>query len=123
MPTLRAAGADPAAGGPSRLLRAYAVTRGRTRTWHADLEVESLVATTELGRGQRAGLSLERRTIARLCQEVLSVAEVSAHLGVTRVLVGDMADEGLVSVHRPVSSAAQPDRALLQRVLARLRAM
>jgi hypothetical protein len=44
-------------------------------------------------------------------------------LGVTRVLVGDMADEGLVSVHRPVSSAAQPDRALLQRVLAGLRAI
>jgi hypothetical protein len=126
MPTLRAAGADPA-GGPSRLLRAYAVTRGRTRTWHADLEVESLIATTELGRSQRARLSPEQRTIARLCQEVLSVAEVSAHLdlplGVTRVLVGDMADEGLVSIHRPVSSAAQPDRALLQRVLARLRAI
>jgi hypothetical protein len=122
--TLR--GADPASG-PSRLLRAYAVTRGRTRTWHADLEVESLVATTALGRTHRASLSLEQRTIARLCQDVLSVAEVSAYLdlplGVTRVLVGDMADEGLVSIHRPVSSAAQPDRALLERVLAGLRAM
>jgi hypothetical protein len=114
-------------GGPSRLLRAYAVTGGRTRPRHGDLEIESLVATTALGAGPRAKLSLERRAIARLCRDVLSIAEVSAHLdlplGVTRVLVGDMAAEGLVSIHRPVDSRAQPDLALLQRVLAGLRAI
>ncbi len=119
-------GSDPA-GGPSRLLRAYALTGGRTRPLQADLEIESLVATTELGQSRRAGLSVERRAIAHLCRDVLSVAEVSAHLdlplGVARVLVGDMADEGLVSVHRPVNPAAQPDRALLERVLAGLRAI
>jgi Protein of unknown function (DUF742) len=52
---------------------------------------------------------------------------VSAHLdlplGVTRVLVGDMAVEGLVSIHHPSSPEAQPDLALLQRVLAGLRAI
>jgi Protein of unknown function (DUF742) len=56
-----------------------------------------------------------------------SSAEVSAHLdlplGVTRVLVGDMAYEGLVSIHRPVNPDAHPDRALLERVLAGLRAI
>jgi hypothetical protein len=126
MRSLRPAGADAAAG-PSRLLRAYAVTGGRTQSWHRELEVESLVATTALGRRQHDGLSRERRAIARLCRELLSVAEVSAYLdlplGVVRVLVGDMAHEGLVSIHRPVSSATQPDRALLLRVLAGLRAV
>jgi hypothetical protein len=113
--------------GPSRLLRAYAVTGGRTRPRHTDLEMESLVATTALGEGESPRLSMERRAIAHLCHQVLSIAEVSAHLdlplGVTRVLVGDMAVEGLVSIHRPSSPEAQPDLALLQRVLAGLRAI
>ncbi len=36
MPTLHVDGSDPA-NGPSRLLRAYAVTGGRTRSRHIDL--------------------------------------------------------------------------------------
>jgi hypothetical protein len=126
MRTPDADGSHPS-GGPSRLLRAYAVTGGRTRSRHTELEVESLVATTALGDSESPRLSMERRTIAHLCRQVLSIAEVSAHLdlplGVTRVLVGDMAAEGLVSIHRPSSPEAQPDLALLQRVLAGLRAI
>jgi hypothetical protein len=124
IPAVDGSGPD---GRPSRLLRAYAVTDGRTRSRHTDLEIESLVSTTALGNSQHVRLSLERRAIARLCLEVLSIAELSAHLdlplGVTRVLVGDMAYEGLVSVHRPVDATAHPDLALLQRVLAGLRAI
>ena len=126
MRTPDADGSQPS-GGPSRLLRAYAVTGGRTRPRHADLEMESLVATTGLGESAARTLSMERRAIAHVCRQVLSIAEVSAHLdlplGVTRVLVGDMAAEGLVSIHRPSSPEAQPDLALLQRVLAGLRAI
>ena len=45
-------------------------------------------------------------------------------LGVTRVLVGDMADGGLVMVHRPTQAAGErPDLALLERVLYGLRAI
>jgi hypothetical protein len=113
--------------GPSRLLRSFAVTGGRTRPLDDDLELESLVAISALGQRELPALSLERRQIAELCQQVLSVAEVSAHLdlplGVTRVLVGDMADEGLVRVHRPVTTATGPDPDLLERVLDGLRAI
>ena len=70
-------------------------------------------------------LNLERRSIAVLCRDVLSVAEVSARLdvplGVARVLISDMAEEGLVLVHRPSSPADRPDLALLERVLYGLR--
>jgi hypothetical protein len=37
------------------------------------------------------------------------------------VLVADMADEGLVIVHRPASPGDRPDLALLERVLYGLR--
>jgi len=54
------------------------------------------------------------------------VAEISAHLqvplGVARVIVGDMADEGLVRVHQP-RAEGRPDVALLERVLNGIRAL
>jgi DNA-binding IclR family transcriptional regulator len=70
---------------------------------------------------------MERRQIAELSHRVLSVAELAAlldlPLGVARVLVGDLADEGLVSVHRPVTAGVRPDPGLLERVLDGLRAI
>jgi hypothetical protein len=108
---------------PGRLVRPYAMTGGRTRPAD-DLELETLVSTTSQGETSLT-LSLERRSIALLCRDILSIAEISARLdlplGVVRVLVGDMAEEGLVTVHRPASVGDRPDLALLERVLYGLR--
>ena len=64
---------------------------------------------------------MEQRAIAALCHDILSIAEVSVRLhlplGVIRILVGDMADEHLVIVHRPAQAGDRPDLALLERVL------
>jgi Protein of unknown function (DUF742) len=110
---------------PGRLVRPYTLTGGRTRPSHDDLELEALVSTTSLGESTDLSLSYEQQSIATLCRDVLSVAEVSARLdlplGVARVLVADMADEGLVIVHRPTSPGDRPDLALLERVLYGLR--
>jgi Protein of unknown function (DUF742) len=46
-----------------------------------------------------------------------SAARRCGPLGVIRVLVGDMADEHLVMVHRPAQAGDRPDLALLERVL------
>jgi|RhiMetdeSRZDD1v2_1073273.scaffolds.fasta_scaffold210442_3 hypothetical protein len=116
---------DPARRNPGRLVRPYTLTGGRTRPSHDDLELEALVSTTSLGESTDLSLSYEQQSIAMLCRDVLSVAEVSARLdlplGVARVLVSDMADEGLVLVHRPASPGDRPDLALLERVLYGLR--
>jgi hypothetical protein len=110
---------------PGRLIRPYLISGGRTSSDNAELEIEALVATTALGQARSRALSGERRQIAVMCRDVLSVAEVSAHLdvplGVACVVVGDMADEGLVQLHRPASPDARPDLALLERVLYGLR--
>ena len=109
---------------PGPVVRPYAITGGRARPRHDDLEVETLVSTTSLGE-LSPNLSYERRAVARLCRDVQSVAEISARLslplGVARVLVGDMADEGMVTVHRPAQIGDRPDLALLERVLYGLR--
>jgi len=105
-----------------RRVRPSAMTGGRTRPTHDALEIETLVCTTSVGE-QTPKLTVEQRAIAALCHDLLSIAEVSAHLhlplGVVRILVGDMADEQLVMVHRP-THGDRPDLALLERVLYRL---
>ncbi|HEV8166591.1 MAG TPA: DUF742 domain-containing protein [Actinomycetota bacterium] len=104
--------------------RPYTVTGGRTRPAHDDLELETLVQTVRGTDEQIAGLGREQRSIAALCWEFVSVAEISARLdlllGVTRVLVGDMALQGVVLLHRPRASVADADLPaveLLERVL------
>jgi hypothetical protein len=114
---------DQPAPDPQRV-RPYAMTGGRTRPTHDDLETETLISTTSVGE-QTPKLTVEQRAIAALCHDILSIAEVSAHLhlplGVIRVLVGDMAEEHLVIVHRPAHVGDRPDLALLERMLYGLR--
>ncbi len=67
----------------------------------------------------------EPHSIALLCREPLSIAEIAAHmklpLGVVRVLVADMAHQGMVEIHRPEQFGTSPDVTLLERVLDGLR--
>jgi hypothetical protein len=110
------------------LVRPYTVTRGRARSHRAELEIEALVSTMP-GSHPNVTLNPEQQTIAELCQQRFqSIAEISAllrlPLGVVRVLVGDLADQGLVQLYQPRHSADdRPDIALLERVLDGLRRM
>jgi hypothetical protein len=108
-------------------IRPYALTGGRTRS-AVDLPLESLVERTPAGTAALETQTLEHRRILELCRGPLSIAEVSAHLGVhlgvARVLVGDMKVEGLLEVHRPRQSTGdRPDIKLLERVLDGLQAL
>jgi hypothetical protein len=106
-------------------VRPYTWTRGRTRPAY-DLAIEALVSTTDQGRDRAALNSVEHRAVAELCQGPRSVAEVAAllclPLGVARVLLGDMADIGLVAVHRTANSSGDaPEPGFMERVLSGLR--
>jgi len=107
-----------------RLVRPYAITGGRTRSRTSHLAMEALVVCCAEG-AARSRLVLERRRIAELSETPVSVAEISAHLevplGIARVLVGDMADDGLVQVSQ--SRTGRPDIVLLERVLNGIRAL
>jgi hypothetical protein len=104
---------------PGPFLRPYAMTEGRTEPSGPDLAIEDLVGAASAD--PPSWLSLEHRTIALACRETLSVAELAARvdlpLGVTRVLVGDLASQGMVTVHRAPSHAGPPNVALLEQVL------
>ena len=109
-----------------RLVRPYALTGGRTRASIGDLPIEALVVSTPEGL-EAVEPRHEARTIVSLCREPMSVAEVSARvgipLGVARVLVGDLLSDGHVQVHRATVGDARPDVRLLTRVLDGLQAL
>ncbi|WP_369391835.1 DUF742 domain-containing protein [Streptomyces sp. CG1] len=128
---------------PARV-RPYSLTGGRTRFGHV-LLVETFVAALEApeerkeltGGTARAigsgGGSLttrvmpEMRAIVELCRRMRTVAEIAAllkmPLGVVRVLLSDLADQGKIRVYGTGTGhgTGRPDRALLERVLSGLR--
>ncbi|MEV5828594.1 DUF742 domain-containing protein [Spirillospora sp. NPDC052242] len=114
-------------GESSSLVRPYAVTGGRTKPRY-DLAIEALVTAAPYPPRDVAVLTPEYRAIMDLCRQARSVAEVSAllriPLGVARVLVADMAVEGLLRLHQSqpsTTAGGQPDIRLLERVLSGLR--
>jgi hypothetical protein len=94
----------------SRTVRPYTLTRGRTRSGRADLALEALVRG--VGPAGPSDTSERRRILELTGAEIQSVAELSAHLalplGVVRVLVGDLADDGLVVVHSGTPQSQTP---------------
>jgi len=118
---------EPAGSSPSRFVRQYALTRGRVRSTGADLELDTLVASTARGRSTSAALASEQRRILELSASPISVAEISAHLhlhlGIARVLVSDLAAEGLVVVSERSGDGTGPDLPTLERLLDDLQAL
>ena len=108
-------------------IRPYAMTGGRTRP-KVDLPLETLVRANDRGRSVRHEVGAEERRILDLASEPLSIAEISAHLGVVlgvaRVLVGDLVASGRLDRSGPSSGVApSADVSLLERVLDGLKAL
>ncbi|MDR7302424.1 DUF742 domain-containing protein [Haloactinomyces albus] len=109
---------------PAASIRPYAWTGGRTKS-NVELELETLVSTSE---HYQPGMPLrhEHQSVAELCQHPRSAAEVGALLGVpfgvVKVLLADMAGQGLIHVHQTVTdSGSAPHLMLMERVLSGLR--
>jgi len=113
----------PAKAEPASPVRPYAVTGGRTAP-RVKFAIEALVSSATAEQRDLSHMP-EYAAISQLCRYVRSVAEISAllriPLGVVRVLIADMAAEGLVRVHQPQLDSGVPDINLLERVLSGLR--
>ena len=110
---------------PDGALRPFLLTAGRV-AGQDSIAIETQVVTTESGRTAVERLGFERRDIVSLCGDPLSVAEIAAqlslHLGVVRVLVGDLSADGHLSVYLP-NADASTDVDTLLRVIRGLRAI
>jgi hypothetical protein len=110
-------------GDPRSMVRPYAVTGGRTRPRY-ELALEALVSAAPYPPRDVTTLTPEYKAIIDLCRAWRSVAEISAllrlPLGVARILIADMAYEGLVRLHQSRATEEKPDLRLLERVLSGL---
>jgi hypothetical protein len=112
--------ADEAGG---RFVRPYTVTSGRTRPRGDELlPLETLVVSVSDAAARAVGLGRVQRQVVEICATVHSIAEISAvldlPLGSGRVVVADLATDGLVDIHRPqLTDSDGPDIQLLERVL------
>ena len=107
----------------TRTVRPYALTGGRVRSERSDYPLEALVEMLPAAASAQ-GLTPEKRAILQHASHgYISVAELSAllhlPLGVTRVVVSDLADAGFVKVHTsdPVEASTGQSPALSLSVL------
>ncbi|MGF7238052.1 MAG: DUF742 domain-containing protein [Frankia sp.] len=93
------------------LVRPFAITGGRVLPPGRGLDIAALLFTTDRGRRALHDLDNEDRDIALLCRDLQSIAEVSARLrlplGVVRVLVGDLAERGVLSIQPPIAPPSE----------------
>ncbi|MEU0990429.1 MULTISPECIES: DUF742 domain-containing protein [unclassified Streptomyces] len=99
--------------------RLYVITGGRSgASVPARLDLVTLIVAKS---GPRHGMQPEQAAIIRLCQAPLSVAEISAYLGlpvsVVTVLLSDLLIDKRVMARAPVQPALLPDRALIEAVI------
>ncbi|MBO0845247.1 MAG: DUF742 domain-containing protein [Nocardioides sp.] len=115
--------ADPPA---PRIVRPYALTAGRTRSV-VDLPLEATLRLDASATRRAWGEDLKGRIIGAC--DTRSVAEVSAlvksPIGVVRVLLGDLVQQGYVHVQATLTENSSDDERydLLERTLRGLRAL
>jgi hypothetical protein len=117
-------GEQPPVESSTNTLRPFVITSGRTDGGDPDIGMETQVTLVPGAPPSR--LSPETRAIVSLCEESpISVAEISArlrlHLGVTRILVGDLRATGQLDVH--VLDNDTPDPDTIMRVIRGLRSI
>ena len=111
-----------------RLIRPYAMTRGRTAADVEDNSLEAQLQTTAFGQDPSGTYRWEAASILRLAQEPIALIEVAARaqipIGVARVVIADLVADGAIAIHRittPASTATY--RNLLERVLDGVRSL
>jgi hypothetical protein len=116
---------EPDAGRVDDQLRPFVLTAGRVQG-APDIGLETQVTARPIWGPAPTRLSPEMQAIIALCRDPLSVAEISArvglHLGVTKILVSDLNAAGYLEVHTfDATIPHQPETIL--RVIRGLRAL
>lgn len=109
------------------VVRHYAMTSGRTKPRIGEFDLITLITATRTSTQLDGGLLPELATIVRLCQEPVSVAELSSQMdlpaGTVRVLLGDLLDRGYIRTRSPAPAAQLPTERLFKAVLDGLRSL
>ena len=106
------------------VVRPYALTGGLTRPSGQRLDVLDMVRAVSGATDHLPYLSPEQAELLRSCQMPVPLADLAADLnlpiGVIRILVSDLRERGLVTIHR-AQRAGLTDLKILQEVVDGLR--
>ncbi|KAB8190257.1 DUF742 domain-containing protein [Nonomuraea phyllanthi] len=106
------------------VVRPYALIRGRTRSSGDTFDLVASVRAIGESPGE---LGPEQQLILRAARSPISVADLAVELdlpvGVVRVLLGDLRDQGLISVTSPSAGGARSNERILKEVINGLRAL
>ncbi|MFA1542314.1 DUF742 domain-containing protein [Actinomadura monticuli] len=109
------------------MVRPYVMTSGRIEPTRGRFDLITLVVAVGPEPEGAIGLGPEHLAIIRLCQNVMSVAELTGHLDLpvatVRVMLGDLLDKGFVSMQEPEPEADMHDIRLYKAVIDGLRAL
>lgn len=104
--------------GYGRLIRPYAITGGRTGA-ETEIGLETQIHATQHGSQHLASYRWEAAKVVQLVQSPMALIELAARaevpIGVARVLVADLIDDGAVIQYVPQKT--QNYSSLLERVL------
>ncbi|WP_017607760.1 DUF742 domain-containing protein [Nocardiopsis xinjiangensis] len=105
------------------VIRPYSLTDGRTRPSRSDLSLAAQVVSVPAV--EEPQVETELREILAMCVYPLPVAEVAARsalpLGVARILMSDLLDQGLLMVREAGPPNERPSLDTLRLVLERIR--
>jgi hypothetical protein len=109
---------DDAGSATGRLIRPYAMTGGRTLA-ETEISLEAQIQATTRASQHLGAYRWEAAKVVELVQSPMALIEIAARLqipiGVARVLVADLVNDGAVMLHIPEKS--QSFASLLERVL------
>jgi Protein of unknown function (DUF742) len=106
------------------VVRPYALTGGLTRPWGQRFDLLDMVGVIGRPGQDLPDLAPEQAEVLHRCQIPVPLADLAAGLdlpvGVIRILVADLRERGLVSIHR-AQPAGTGDLKILQEVVDGLR--
>ncbi|MFC4530103.1 DUF742 domain-containing protein [Sphaerisporangium dianthi] len=111
---------------PGPLVRLFGLTGGRARPPGETFNLVAIVTTVGMP-FEQADLTPEYLAILTTCRNPTPVADVAAQLrlpiNITRVILGDLRREGLVTIDRPQPAAQAIDERIYREVLHALRSL
>ncbi|MFC4588756.1 DUF742 domain-containing protein [Sphaerisporangium corydalis] len=109
---------------PGPLVRLFGLTGGRARPLGESFDLVAIVTTVSTS-FPPSDLIPEHLAVLSVCRRPTPVADVAAHLklplNITRVILGDLRREGLVTIDRPQPAAQAIDERIYREVLHGLR--
>jgi Protein of unknown function (DUF742) len=107
------------------VVRPYALTRGRTRPAGESLDVIAMIIAVRGIAVDTGDLEPEHVAVLRLSAVPISVADLAADLdlplGVIQILLDDLRERRLITVHHPIPPTRLPDPQILKEVVDGLR--